>query len=625
MKTRGGSSRARRPTGMPRAPYAPRARTGRDRFGGGSGRRVLPRDRLAHSGRRLHGSQGIDGLGSPVHPGRGAAVHGGLSPACRRAGVLRPIWPAGNGTRPGPCWPGPCPCPGFRPGCATRPARGPACAPRPAAPSPWAPWSGFARPWPVRWPRPGRCPRAGARWRSSAAASAVLARPGNWPAGASTCACTMCPTAVDWAGLDPALLAARTGQPGAPGRGPGAGAGPGAGRGRSLVRHGPGRLRRYRGPAARARRRRGARRRDPGHEPAGAFRQPARRILLCLAPGGRPSGGRFRRAVRPEHFPGHGPHGRRPLPFPAGNGSVRGGTGPGPDPAAGFTEAAASAEAGRCLHCQCLTCVAHCAVLEKYKSYPKAYARQIYNNSSNVVGIRQANTMINSCMLCGRCEVVCPGNFSMAAVCLDARRIMVAPGPDAGLRPMNSPCATWPVRRQRGAAPWCAMPRGRAREQVPVFFPGCQLPASDPDGVDRRLCRPAPASGTYGGGVAGLFCCGAPAHWAGRRKPPRWPRPWPACASPVARRWGKSDPDRGLPHLFDHPAPAGLPEVPGCWPTGPCCANMGLPRGAAARRDGLAPGHRATPAPPAMIRPCCANPCGICRRALGGLPWSSRN
>ena len=68
-------------------------------------------------------------------------------------------------------------------------------------------------------------------------------------------------------------------------------------------------------------------------------------------------------------------------------------------PGAGFTADTAAAEAGRCLDCQCLTCVKHCVFLEHYKSYPKAYARQIYNNSSNVVGIRQANTMPQSCRI----------------------------------------------------------------------------------------------------------------------------------------------------------------------------------------------------------------------------------
>ena len=179
-------------------------------------------------------------------------------------------------------------------------------------------------------------------------------------------------------------------------------------------------------------------------------------------------------------------------------------------PERGFTEETAEAEAGRCINCQCLTCVKHCVFLEHYKSYPKAYARQIYNNSSNVVGIRQANTMINSCMLCGLCEELCPGNFSMAAVCLDARRVMVC-------QDRMPPSAHEFALRDMAFANsgHCALARhapGKDSSQY-LFFPGCQLTASDPDGV----------AAAYGDlrsrlGEVGLLlsCCGAPARWSGR-------------------------------------------------------------------------------------------------------------
>jgi Fe-S oxidoreductase len=179
---------------------------------------------------------------------------------------------------------------------------------------------------------------------------------------------------------------------------------------------------------------------------------------------------------------------------------------------AGYTEETAGAEAGRCLDCQCLTCVKHCVFLAHYKSYPKAYARQIYNNSSNVVGIRQANTMINSCMLCGLCQELCPGDFSMAAVCLDARRVMVAQN---RMPPSAHEFALRDMAFANGEH--CALARhapGTAFSRY-LFFPGCQLAACDPDGVAaayddlrRRL------------GEVGLLlsCCGAPARWSGREE-----------------------------------------------------------------------------------------------------------
>jgi Fe-S oxidoreductase len=179
-------------------------------------------------------------------------------------------------------------------------------------------------------------------------------------------------------------------------------------------------------------------------------------------------------------------------------------------PGAGFTADTAAAEAGRCLDCQCLTCVKHCVFLTHYKSYPKAYARQIYNNSSNVVGIRQANTMINSCMLCGLCEELCPGHFSMAAVCLDARRIMV------GQNRMPPSAHAFALRDMAFAnGEHCALARhapGAIFSRY-VFFPGCQLTACDPDGVAAAYADLRRRLGEVG---LLLSCCGAPARWSGR-------------------------------------------------------------------------------------------------------------
>ena len=98
------------------------------------------------------------------------------------------------------------------------------------------------------------------------------------------------------------------------------------------------------------------------------------------------------------------------------------------DPAQGYTPEEAIREAGRCLQCQCLECVKVCAYLEHFGGYPKKYAREIYNNASIVIGSRQANKLINSCSLCGLCEAVCPEDFAMQTLCLEARKDMVQNG-----------------------------------------------------------------------------------------------------------------------------------------------------------------------------------------------------
>ena len=60
-----------------------------------------------------------------------------------------------------------------------------------------------------------------------------------------------------------------------------------------------------------------------------------------------------------------------------------------------------------------MICVRECVYLQKYKGYPRLYARQIHNNASIVKGLHTANAVINGCALCGQCEELCPENFSM--------------------------------------------------------------------------------------------------------------------------------------------------------------------------------------------------------------------
>ncbi|TIH12525.1 4Fe-4S ferredoxin [Marinifilum sp. JC120] len=182
-------------------------------------------------------------------------------------------------------------------------------------------------------------------------------------------------------------------------------------------------------------------------------------------------------------------------------------------PDEGYSPEQALKEAERCLLCECMECVKNCAYLEEFKSYPKAYARQIYNNASIVMGTRMANTMINSCMLCGLCEKVCPENFAMHDLCLEARQDLVNKGhmpPSAhefAFRDMDfadsSACAL--VKHQPGT--------DISRQ---VFFPGCQMSASDPGAIERtyaHLC-----SILDGGTGLMLRCCGAPADWAGQKE-----------------------------------------------------------------------------------------------------------
>jgi len=181
------------------------------------------------------------------------------------------------------------------------------------------------------------------------------------------------------------------------------------------------------------------------------------------------------------------------------------------DPALGYTPEEAIREAGRCLQCQCLECVKVCAYLERFGGYPKKYAREIYNNASIVIGSRQANRLINSCSLCGLCEAVCPEDFAMQTLCLDARKDMVQKGK---MPPSAHEFALLDMAFSNSDQFAMARHEPGKETSASVFFPGCQLSASSPTMVKRVYAH---LRQVFSGGIGLMLgCCNAPATWAGQ-------------------------------------------------------------------------------------------------------------
>ena len=183
------------------------------------------------------------------------------------------------------------------------------------------------------------------------------------------------------------------------------------------------------------------------------------------------------------------------------------------DAQTGYSPEQASAEAARCLQCHCLECVKVCPYLERFGAYPKKYAREIYNNQSMAMGARQANRLINSCSLCGLCSAVCPQDFPMQEVCLTARREMVAKGK---MPPSAHEFALLDMEFSLGPEFALARHEPGQSQSAQVFFPGCQLAASDPELVVRVYDH---LRDHLDGGVGlMLACCGAPALWSGQEE-----------------------------------------------------------------------------------------------------------
>lgn len=179
----------------------------------------------------------------------------------------------------------------------------------------------------------------------------------------------------------------------------------------------------------------------------------------------------------------------------------------------GYKDEEAIQEAKRCLQCHCLECVKICPFLERFGAYPKKYAREIYNNQSIVMGERKANKLINSCSLCGLCEQVCPNDFAMQDLCLAARQEMTAKGK---MPPSAHEFALLDMEFSLGPEFSLARHQPGHESSSLVFYPGCQLAASNPAQV-RSVYEHLGAVLPGGVGLM-LSCCGAPALWAGQEE-----------------------------------------------------------------------------------------------------------
>ena len=183
-----------------------------------------------------------------------------------------------------------------------------------------------------------------------------------------------------------------------------------------------------------------------------------------------------------------------------------------PDEGEVFTQENALYEAKRCLRCSCDACVRHCDLMSYYGKYPKRIGEEveITVNPGTLDGNGTVATrLISTCNQCGLCKGICPQEIDTGDFLLQSHRAMRGKGAmpwafhDFWLRDMEF--------TNSEAAGMCKLPKGFDKSRY-VFFPGCQLGASDPWYVIesyRFLREKTPDTALI------LGCCGAPAEWAG--------------------------------------------------------------------------------------------------------------
>ncbi len=176
-----------------------------------------------------------------------------------------------------------------------------------------------------------------------------------------------------------------------------------------------------------------------------------------------------------------------------------------------YSKEEAIEEANRCLRCDCSRCQDTCEFLQYYRYFPKQVANfTAFGLDDKNLEPRSHNRMVNSCTNCGVCAEVCPYSIDNGTEMLAARQEMcerkkIPPAyHDYWLRDMDHGTS-------EQAALYFPVPDGKAAKYL--FFPGCQLGASDAryPKAAYDLLRQAEADT-----AVLLSCCGAPALWAGR-------------------------------------------------------------------------------------------------------------
>lgn len=176
-----------------------------------------------------------------------------------------------------------------------------------------------------------------------------------------------------------------------------------------------------------------------------------------------------------------------------------------------YSEAEAITEAKRCLKCRCTECVKACSHLQKFNVTPKSYARQIQINENVIMGTRYANKMINSCTVCGLCQEQCPVGIGMQEIIRQTRQSMV----EKGKMPVSAhDFALRDMEFSNSERFFTVKPSGKEKTDY-LFYPGCQLSASNPEYVEKTY-KYLVSEIKEGVGLM-LGCCGAPADWAGRQ------------------------------------------------------------------------------------------------------------
>jgi len=168
-------------------------------------------------------------------------------------------------------------------------------------------------------------------------------------------------------------------------------------------------------------------------------------------------------------------------------------------------------ESKRCLKCACDACNRYSPLMNYFRKFPKRITEevQVSLTPSSLDGAAKiATRYISACTHCGLCKEVCPKDIDTGEFLLNSHRTMRKQGTmpwafhEFYLRDMEFSI---------GEAGLVKIPSGFEKSTY-LFFPGCQLGASNPEYV---ISSYSSLLNRYPDTAIFLGCCGAPAEWAG--------------------------------------------------------------------------------------------------------------
>jgi uncharacterized membrane protein YdjX (TVP38/TMEM64 family)/Fe-S oxidoreductase len=150
----------------------------------------------------------------------------------------------------------------------------------------------------------------------------------------------------------------------------------------------------------------------------------------------------------------------------------------------------------------CGECVRECAFLKKYGS-PKTIVEKF--DATDTKSLRTSF----ECSLCGLCSLVCPEHLDLDGLFLEMRREAVGRG--YGSFSEHTPLVTYEKLGTSRRFTLYRLPEGCST----IFFPGCSLSGTRPDGVNKvfaELYKADPRVGIV------FDCCLKPSHTLGREQ-----------------------------------------------------------------------------------------------------------